>query len=652
MLTQETIQLIKSKVNIVDVVSEHIALKRRGDVYISHCPFHNEKEPTFTVQPDRNIFYCFGCQRGGDAVTFLMQIEHCSEEDALLRLARRYGIPIQDDLQGDELYRVSDYAQRWFVDTLYNDEMGRAIGLSYYHGRGISDEIIRSFGLGYCPDSRTAFSDSARAAGFSEEVLVQSGLAVRRDDGQIYDRFKGRVTFPIYSVSGRVLGFSCRTLRNDKEIAKYVNSPETPIYEKGNILYGLFQAKEAIRQQDKCYLVEGNVDVVSMHQSGVTNTVASCGTALTERQVRLIKQLTLNVVVVYDGDKAGIKATMRAAEILFKEGMKIKMVLFPDDDDPDSYAAKNGAEQLRQYLEQNEKDYVQYSFLVMGSNVINDPIRKAQAERDMVKAIALVEDRIERDSYITMLASRFHSQESSLRAEIAKVMAEVAKKEFAASAPQPAVVAPPDDLFLPDEYRDTESKPIPSQSVPLHLPDEAQESKIISLLLNHGNEVVKVPQTDEKKEISYSDEYVAIIIVSDIIASECTFDNPIYQVIYDEYLSAINRGELLPPDYFINYPDQELRHKALSLMVNTMHVSEKWSEKHIAVFNPQNHIFEDVQYALLTFKMHKLDHKIEAIDREIRTCRDSEELLMHVAKKNLLVKNRTAIANDINCVYN
>lgn len=653
MLNAETIQVIKSKVRIVDVISDYISLKRRGDTFIAHCPFHNEKEPTFTVQPEKNIFYCFGCQRGGDAVEFLMHIEHCSQEDALLRLAQRYEIAVEGDPQGDELYRVSEFAQRWFVDVLNNDEMGRAIGLSYYHSRGLTEEIIRNFGLGYCPESRTAFTDSARKAGFSEEVLVQSGLTVRRDDGQLYDRFKGRVTFPIYNVAGRVLAFSCRTLRNDKEVAKYVNSPETPIYVKGNVLYGLYQAKDAIREQNKCYLVEGNVDVVSMHQSGVTNTIASCGTAFTASQARLIKQHTDNVTIVYDGDGAGIKATKKAAEILFMEGMKIKMVLFPDNNDPDSYAAKYGAEKLREYLSQNEKDYIQYCFLVMEDNVIKDPIRKAQAEKDMVKALALVQDRNERDHYITMLASRFHSQERSLRAEIAKVMADIAKKEFEAQAPAPAApLAPPDDLFLPDEYKDPVPAPQPSQPMPLHLPDEAQESKIISLLLNHGRNIIKVPTKNENGEDEITEEYVAVVIVSDILASECSFDNPIYKVIFDEFLSAINNGELPPPDYFINYPEPELRNKALSLMVNTMHVSDKWAEKHIAVQKPDDNISEDVQYALLTFKMHKLDHKIEEIDRKIRTCKDPEELLMHVAEKNLLVKSRKEIANEINCVYN
>ena len=635
MLPQETIQEIKGRVRIEDVVGEFVSLKRRGEVLVGSCPFHVEKDPTFTVQPEKGLFYCFGCHKGGDAVQFLMQQEHCSEEEALRWLARRYEVELPEEGGGDELYRVSEFAQKFFVDYMNHDEMGQAVGLSYYRSRGISDEIIARFGLGYCPDEWTALTDRALKAGFSQEALVQTGLTIRRDDGRLYDRFKGRVTFPIYGVTGRVLGFSCRILRSDEKAAKYVNSPESPIYDKGGILYGLFQAKQAIKEQDKCYLVEGNVDVVSMHQSGATNSVASCGTALTPKQVRLIKQLTRQVTVVYDGDKAGVKATMRAAELLFLEGMKVRMVLFPDDDDPDSFARKHGDEALRSYLKENEEDYVAYCARVLGSELANDPIRKAEAMRAMVKSIACVQDRIERDGYITQMASRFHTSEASLRQELTKSLTEMAKKEGGERKVEggaPASPVPPDDLFLPEEGG-----------------DEKQERKIIALLLNSGRELIAVPHEEGEPE----QDYVATLIVSDILESELGFDNPIYHTIFQEYISFIERGELPTQDYFVSYPNLQLRNNAISLMVDTMHVSPKWAEKHVAVQDPTKHLKEDVVYSLLTFKLCKLDHQIAEVDRQLRLCRDPEETLLLVAKKQSLLNNRKAITTpeNLNCVY-
>lgn len=637
MLSPETIQSIRNQVRIADVIGEFVALKKRGDSLIGLCPFHAEADPTLVVQPEKKLFFCTGCRKGGDAVRFLMEREHCSEEEALIWLAKRYGVALPEEAQGDEMYRLSDFAQHWFEDYMWHDEMGKAVGLSYFHGRGLSDDIIRRFGLGYCPEEWNAFGDAALKAGYSEQALVATGLCVKRDNGTLYDRFRGRVTFPIYSVSGRVLGFSCRILRSDKEIAKYVNSPESAIYDKGAILYGLFQARQAIQNQDKCYLVEGNVDVVAMHQSGVTNTVASCGTALTAHQVRLIRQYTQRVTVVYDGDHAGVKATLRAAELLFQQGMKVRMVLFPDNDDPDSYARKHGDEALRNYLENNEEDYIDYRCRIVGQELDRDPIRKAEVMKEMLRAVALVSDRIERDAYIVKMASRFRNNERTMQQEMAKILTDNAKKDFD---------TPPPDLFMPEEI---EGDPQVSNA-PRFQPsaDEAQERKLISLLLNSGRELIEVPHEEGEPEM----DYVAALIVSDITASELSFDNPLYHVIFEEYHEAIQHGEIPTPEHFINYPHTELRTTAISLMINPYHVSEKWAEKHVPVQDPSHHLKEDLVYSLLTFKLRKLDHQIEELDRQLRQCQEDEAMLMLVSQKNHLLKYRQQIANELNCVYN
>lgn len=641
MFTEKNIQDVKCQVRIEDVVGEFVGLKRRGEVLVGCCPFHTESDPSFIVRPDKGLFYCCGCGKGGDAVAFLQEVEHCSKEEALRWLASRYGVALPEMEGGDELYRVNDFAQRFFVDYMMHDEMGRAVGLSYFVGRGLSEEIIERFGLGCCPDEWSTLTDRARKEGFSEEALVQTGLAVKRDNGTLFDRFKGRVTFPIYGLTGRVLGFSCRTLRNDEKMAKYVNSPESPIYDKGSVLYGLFQAKQAIKEKDKCYLVEGNVDVVSMHQSGVENSVASCGTALTDKQVRLMKQLTKRVTVVYDGDKAGVKATMRAAELLFLEGMQVRMVLFPDDDDPDSYARKHGSEALRKYLEENEANYVDYTYRTLGGDLSNDPIRKAETMRSMVKTIACVSDHMERAGYIRQMTFRFHNSEPSLQTELGKVLAEMERKRYEAQRPQPEQL--PDDLFLPEEY----GHPTPAPQTPTSTEDERQERKIVSLLLNSGHELIEV----EHQEGEEPQAYVAVLIVSDLLESELEFDNPIYHTIFQEYVSFIERGELPGQEYFTTYPNAQLRTTAISLLVDTMHVSPKWAEKHVAVQDPSKHLKEDVVYSLLTFKLRKLDRKIKELDRDMHLQRGDDTMLL-VAKKMQMLNARKAICDELNCVYN
>ena len=376
MIDQETIQRIMDAARIEEVIGDFVSLKKRGANHIGCCPFHNEKTPSFYVSPSKGIFKCFGCGEAGDVVKFLMKHEHYTYPEALRWLAQKYNIEIQEEEQTEEqkerqnerdaLFHVSEFAQKYFADLLYNDEMGRAVGLSYFHSRGLSDEVIKNFGLGYCLDEWSNFTDHARKNGYSDIVLEKTGLTIFKEETKkAYDRFRGRVMFPIYSISGRVLGFSGRVLSSEKQAAKYVNSPDSDIYNKSRILYGLYQARTAISKANKCYLVEGNIDVISMHQSGVENTVASCGTSLTTEQIRLIKRYTPNVTVLYDGDSAGIKAALRAVNLLFSEGMHVRCVLFPDGEDPDSYAQKYGSSALQDYLASHEDNFVIFKTRVL-----------------------------------------------------------------------------------------------------------------------------------------------------------------------------------------------------------------------------------------------------------------------------------------------
>ena len=397
MISKDTIDRIMDATHIEEVIGEFVSLKKRGANHIGCCPFHNEKTPSFYVSPSKGIFKCFGCGKSGNAVGFLMDHEHYTYPEALRWLADKYHIQIEEEqlteeqkerqTERDGLFHVSEFAQKYFADLLYNNELGRNIGLAYFHQRGLSDEIIKTFGLGYCLDEWDNFTTHARRNGYSDAVLEKTGLTIFKEDGKCYDRFRGRVMFPIFSISGRVLGFSGRILSKEKQAAKYVNSPDSDIYNKSHILYGLYQARNAIGKAEKCYLVEGNVDVVSMHQSGVCNTVASCGTSLTIEQIRLIKRYTPNVTVLYDGDSAGIKAALRAVNLLFEEGMHVRVVLFPDGEDPDSYAQKYGSTQLQDYLRDHEENFVQFKTRVLLEDVESDPIRKAEVLKEMVRTI-------------------------------------------------------------------------------------------------------------------------------------------------------------------------------------------------------------------------------------------------------------------------
>lgn len=660
MIDQETIQKIKDTVRIEEVVGDFVSLHKRGTNYVACCPFHHEKTPSFVVTPSKNIYKCFGCGKAGDAVRFLMEHEHYSYPEALRYLAQKYGIEIvetelnaeqkQQQQERESLYRVTEYAQKFFTDYIWNDEMGKAVGLSYFHQRGLTDEIIRDFGLGMCPDSGSALTNKAQEEGYSLEVLVKTGLTIAKEDGRNFDRFRDRVTFPIFSISGRILGFSCRILTNDKNLAKYVNSPESEIYTKGKILYGYYQAKKAIAEANKCYLVEGNLDVVAMHQSGIRNSVASCGTALTVEQIRLIKRFTENVTVVYDGDEAGIKATLRAADLLFAEGMHVRMVLFPNNDDPDSYAKQYGSTALQQYLQDHEQNYVQYKTQLVQREALKDPIRKAEITKEISQTIALCPNLLERNEYVRQCASAFQIEERVMQQEVARAIANRAQKtnqQAVDSNENTAVIDAIENLGKAEEVPAEEQNPGYTL-----FPDERQERKIITLLLQHGSETVIVSNKNQQGEIENTEYLAAQLIIGDIQESQLTFDNPFYQKIYQAFYEKLEQGELLNLDYFTENPDDDLRTLAIELMTNTYYVSDVWDKKHIPGVHPERHLLEDIIYSLLTLKLRKIDHKLADNHRLLKMAMDSENMLFLVSQQRELTKIRQAICEQLNCVIN
>ena len=701
MISKDTIDRIMDATHIEEVIGEFVSLKKRGANHIGCCPFHNEKTPSFYVSPSKGIFKCFGCGKSGNAVGFLMDHEHYTYPEALRWLADKYHIQIEEEqlteeqkerqTERDGLFHVSEFAQKYFADLLYNNELGRNIGLAYFHQRGLSDEIIKTFGLGYCLDEWDNFTTHARRNGYSDTVLEKTGLTIFKEDGKCYDRFRGRVMFPIFSISGRVLGFSGRILSKEKQAAKYVNSPDSDIYNKSHILYGLYQARNAIGKAEKCYLVEGNVDVVSMHQSGVCNTVASCGTSLTIEQIRLIKRYTPNVTVLYDGDSAGIKAALRAVNLLFEEGMHVRVVLFPDGEDPDSYAQKYGSTQLQDYLRGHEENFVQFKTRVLLEDVESDPIRKAEVLKEMVRTIALVPDMLERQEYVKQTAARLRTSETILTQELAKTMAANAQKAWKeqqrneqqptppAGQPQPPAPGQPssgnaDATPTPpsaDQYSivtglNEDSSPTSLQITSqertandaiLNDPTasrggsgaEAQERHLVRLLITSGNKMILQEGIDDEGNPCPIELPLAEVVVDELSTNDLSFSNPVYQQIYTLYRDAVESGQPLPDaNLFAQHPDSILRNTALTLMLTQYQISDQWRDKkHILVPSPETHLRRDLEETILTFKQKKVEHELEQNAFQIRSCTDPDDTVILMAQRKQLIQTWQAVCQKL-----
>ncbi len=632
MIDQETIQRIMDAARIEEVIGDFVSLKKRGANHIGCCPFHNEKTPSFYVSPSKGIYKCFGCGEAGDVVGFLKKHEHYTYPEALRYLAKKYNIEIQEEeltpeekqrqTERDGLFHVSEFAQKYFAELLYNDEMGRAVGLSYFHSRGLSDEIIKRFGLGYCLDEWSNFTDHALRNGYSEAVLEKTGLTIIKEDtGKKYDRFRGRVMFPIYSISGRVLGFSGRVLSSEKQAAKYVNSPDSDIYNKSRILYGLFQARTAISKQDKCYLVEGNIDVISMHQSGVENAVASCGTSLTTEQIRLIKRYTPNVTVLYDGDSAGIKAALRAVDLLFAEGMHVRLVLFPDGEDPDSYAQKYGSTQLQDYLATHEDNFIMFKTRVLLDGVKNDPIRRAEVISETARSIAMVTDMLERAEYIRQCAYLLHVDETVLSTAVAKAARKSGEQRVESGERRV------ENGEQRVENGTVESEPHATPHAPLSAPSEV-ERHMVQLLLNYGNHTVvqEIELPDGQRQTT--ENTVAEIIVSELQQDNLSLSHPLCQRIYEQCALMQQMSHSVDVNYFKNTTDDQLRTFAIALMMDTYTLSDSWRAKGIFVPKMEDNLLQDLRETVYTFKSTRIAQMIEERREQLRTADEDRQRML------------------------
>ena len=534
MIPKETVDLILDTARVEEVIGDFVTLKRRGSSYVACCPFHNEKTPSFHVTPSKGIYKCFGCGKAGSAVGFVMEYEHMTYPEALRYLAKKYNIEVEEEEESAEqiaarqrsesLLAVSEFARKFFSDQLQGGE-GRAVGYQYYRKRNILDTTIEKWSLGWAPSGKTTLVDAARAAGYKDEFLLAAGLAIQTEDGSLIDKFRERVMFPIHSVSGRVIAYSGRTLKADNP-AKYVNSPETEIYIKSRNLMGIWFAKSEIARQDRCILVEGNVDVVMMHQMGITNVVASCGTSLTEEQVRLIGKFTQNVTIMYDGDKAGLHAAVRAISLILKEGMNPKVVFLPDGDDPDSYSQKHTLEEIKEFIADNEKDGIAFKTRLLLEEAGEDPLKKANSINEIADTVADIPDAIKRQVYIGTVAKQFGIEEDIIQDRVRKTRehnAQNAAKERAHSASA-------NDATAPELLSNEERILGPS------------ERELLGFILRYGRNELKF-ETDSEFYDGETPQTVAEFIDSALAADDVHFVNAPYEATYQAYFGLYDAGK-------------------------------------------------------------------------------------------------------------
>ena len=654
MIKHEDIVKILEAAQIADVVGAFVPLKKRGANYIGLCPFHNEKTPSFNVNPARGIFKCFGCGEGGDSVAFLMKHEHYTYPEALRWLAERYHIHIEEteatpeekaaQSERDRVFHVNEFAQKYFQNLLFNDEQGRSTGLSYFEERCLREDTIRKWGLGYCKDSWDDFCTAAKAEGFSEEDMVSAGVAIKNENtGKVYDRFRGRVTFPIYNVGGRVLGFSARILTSDKTKAKYVNSPESIIYTKGKVLFGLHLAKDAIVKEDLCYLVEGNMDAVMMYQNGVKNVVATSGTALTEQQTSMIKRYTRNVTVLYDGDSAGIKATFKAVNIFLEHGLNVRTVLFPDGEDPDSFARKHTMDEFQTFLKENSQNFIIYKTNLLQKQAENDPIKRADLIRDIVHTISLVPDLLERNTYLQECSSILQTSEEVLGKALKKQLFLNRDKKNKQEDPQPAIA---EQVIL-------DTPKAEKQEIELN-PDYAQEKAIIEILFKYGNTMTRQEVFGENDALEYKDVLTAAYVVCDIVNDDIRFTDVLFGKIFELYRHSIYEENTVPAiDSFISNEEEQIRNLAAELLIGGREISPLWSEKNISVPDKESKEVIDrlISDTLLRFKLHKVNAYIKQVNEAIKTTTEPEAMMELVIKHKQFTLIRNKIAKQLHQVF-
>ncbi len=645
MIPRDTIMNIIDAARIEEVVGEFVSLKKRGANLIGVCPFHKEKTPSFIVSPAKGIFKCFGCGKAGDSVRFIMEHEHYSYPEALRFLAQKYGIIIEEKEQSPEeivaqnererMFNINSFAQQYFSDTMKNHDEGLAIGMSYFRERGFRDAIINKFQLGYCLNQRDAFIQHALKNGYSKELLLKIGLASGNEE-RMYDKYQGRVIFPIHNLTGKVIGFGARFLGSDKTKAKYLNSPESEIYNKSQTLYGIYFAKNEISRLDNCILVEGYADVLSMHQAGIENTVASSGTSLTTEQIRMISRYTKNVTMLYDGDNAGIHAALRGTDMILEEGMNVRIVVLPPDEDPDSFVQKNPIEEVRAYIDNNATDFISFKTKLLLKDAANDPIKRAEVLKDIVKSISLIPDAIYRASYVRECSRLMEVPEQSLTNELNKLLRAKFRKNNN--------IEPEQDI-VHEEIKSEPQTPV-EDVLPLGY---YQERELVRLLMMYGNKDITIDDVDENGNPVLYKISVASFIIDDLKNDDLLFKNEIHNIIFNIFDKALDEDDIPDEHYFVSHEDTRIAELAANLL-STPYKLDNWSEKEINVKVEEDVLQKSVVTSLLRFKDMIIDVKRNDLIKELMETHDVDDQMILLAKKKRLDDLRIKINRELGIV--
>ena len=657
MIPRETINQIMETARIEDVVSEFVTLKKRGSNLIGVCPFHKEKTPSFNVNPARNIFKCFGCGKAGDSVRFIMEHEHYSFQEALRYLAKKYGIKIEEREQTPEelmaqnererMFNINSFAQKYFSDTMMTSDEGQSVGLAYFHERGFRDAIINKFQLGYCPNSGHAFTEFATKNGYDKDLLIKVGLSGSYEN-RLYDRYQGRVIFPIHNLTGKVIGFGGRILTKEKTKAKYVNSPESEIYNKSQTLYGIFFARNEISRLDNCILVEGYADVLSMHQAGIENVVASSGTSLTTEQIRMISRYTKNVTMLYDGDAAGIHAALRGTNMILEEGMNVRIVVLPPEDDPDSFVQNNPIEVVTKYLEDNARDFIGFKTNLLLKDAQNDPIKRATVIKDIVETIAVIPDPIYRASYIKECSRTLEMAEQTLTNEVNKILRAKYRKQLGLNPKQ-------DSQLSYQEYKTYES----SQTSPSYQSQPQaenqtpigffQEQELVKLLLTHGTETIDIEGKDEDDNDIVYTSTIASLIIDDLKNDGLLFRDPVHKKIFNAYDRGLDTGQIPTAQDFTSSEDQDVAVLAANLL-STQYKLDDWRRHRIVVKTEDEVLKKTVLTSILRYKDMVIEDRRASIVKDLQSTTDPDDQLILLQKKKKLDEIRTRINRDLGIV--
>lgn len=645
MIDQSTVARIFDSAEISEVVSDFVTLKKRGVNFLGLCPFHNEKSPSFTVSPAKGIYKCFGCGKGGNPVNFIMEHEHLDYVGALKYLAKKYHIDVVEKELSPEQERqkndresmmiVSSFAQKSFTQNLYEHAQGIAIGMGYMRERGFRDEIIKKFQVGYCLEAWDAFSNHAVECGFKKEYLVKTGLSIEKEN-RLLDRFRGRVIFPIHGIAGRVQAFGGRILKNDGKSAKYLNSPESEIYHKSRILYGIYQAKKSIVQNEKCFLVEGYTDVLSFHQAGIENVVASSGTALTVDQIRLIKRFTNNITIIYDGDAAGIKASIRGIDLVLEQEVNVKVLLLPHGEDPDSFSRTMGASELMEYIEKNESDFIVFKTNLLLKDAKDDPVKRANLIIDIVHSIAIIPDGIVRAVYVRECSSILNVDERVLYTEINKIIHKV--KEDSWKNEQRSNLPP-----------DLGQERVPDNSAFLRSANECdgEERALIRTLLNFGSEILF-----SGKDEAGNDEILLVghYIIAELNKDELESGNPLYQLVFDQYAENMKSETFNAKTFFRDHPNEKVNQLAADILSEPHQLSGIWTRKESFMETEEEKLVLIVPKLVNEYKGKKVRLLMNEVMQEMQKAQDtgnSDRMMELMKQKMVLDQIKNAISKEL-----